>query len=141
MVLGHLDQFCAHQAIVYFLSSFANKCSPNNNRGGAAIAQWIHLRLPLQVWVPSTPSMLLSFMVFVLYLSREKYENKQKEAGFGPFKKINVHRIKPKGTWIFLWQYSAFGDIAAAVLIRFKNSLHFILRHCSKTIWLKFFNK
>ena len=30
---------------------------------------------------------LLSFIVFVLYLSCEKNENKQKEAGFGPFLK------------------------------------------------------
>ena len=38
-----------------------------------------------RVLVPSTPSMLLSFIAFVLYLSCEKNENKQKEAGFGPF--------------------------------------------------------
>ena len=31
--------------------------------------------------------MLLSFIVCVLYLSCEKNENNQKEAGFGPFKK------------------------------------------------------
>ena len=41
--------------------------------------------LPPQVRVPSTPSMLFSFIVFVLYLSFEKNENKHKEAGFGPF--------------------------------------------------------
>ena len=70
---------------------------------GAAIAQWICLHLPScrpvfksqtlhlcfyhlsptilppWVWVPSTPSMLLSYMVFVLYLSCEKNENKQKK--------------------------------------------------------------
>ena len=40
-----------------------------------------------RVRIPCTPSMLLSFIVFVLYLSCEKNENKQKEAGFGPFKK------------------------------------------------------
>ena len=43
--------------------------------------------LPSWVQVPNTPSMLLSFKVFVLYLSCEKKENKHKEAGFGPFKK------------------------------------------------------
>ena len=43
--------------------------------------------LPLRVRVPSTPSTLLSFIVFVLYLSCEKNENKQNEAEFGPFKK------------------------------------------------------
>ena len=43
-----------------------------------------------QIRVPSTPSTLFSFIVFVQYLSCEKNENKQKEAGFGPFKKINV---------------------------------------------------
>ena len=42
--------------------------------------------LPPQVRVPSTRSMILSLTVkFVLYLSREKNENKQKEAGLGPF--------------------------------------------------------
>ena len=42
--------------------------------------------LPPQVRVLSTPSILLSFMVkFVLYLSCEKNENKQKETGVGPF--------------------------------------------------------
>ena len=38
-----------------------------------------------RVRVQSIPSMLLSIVVFVLYLSSEKNENKQKEAGFGPF--------------------------------------------------------
>ena len=42
--------------------------------------------LPPWVTVPSTPSMLLSYIVkFVLYLSCEKNETKQQEAGFGPF--------------------------------------------------------
>ena len=40
--------------------------------------------LPPQVCVPSTPSTLLPFIVFVLYLSCEKKENKQKEARRGP---------------------------------------------------------
>ena len=43
--------------------------------------------LPPRVRVPSMPSTL--FHLFVLYLSCEKNENKQKEAGFGPFKKKN----------------------------------------------------
>ena len=43
---------------------------------------------PPRVRVPSTPSTLLSFGVFLLYLSCEKNENKQKEDGFGPFKKM-----------------------------------------------------
>ena len=49
--------------------------------------------LPSLVRVPSTPFMLLPFLVkFVLYLSLhcEKNENKQKEAGFGPFKNIDI---------------------------------------------------
>ena len=42
--------------------------------------------LPPWVRFPSTLSMLLSFIVkFVLYLLCENNENKQKEAGFGPF--------------------------------------------------------
>ena len=44
--------------------------------------------LPPQVRVPSTPSTLLSFIVkFVLNLSCEKNDDKQKESGFGPIKK------------------------------------------------------
>ena len=53
-----------------------------------AKAQWIHLCLPYchpQVRIPSTPPTLLSFKVFVLYVSCEKNENKQREVVFGPF--------------------------------------------------------
>ena len=53
-----------------------------------------HTILPPRVWVSSTPSMLLSFFVqFVLYLSREKNENKQKEAVIGSFVK-NIATFK-----------------------------------------------
>ena len=42
--------------------------------------------LPPRVRVPSMPPTLLLFIVkFVLYMSGEKNENKQKEAEFGPF--------------------------------------------------------
>ena len=47
----------------------------------------LFILLPL-VWLPNTPSMLVSFIVkFVLYLSLycEKNEIKQKEVGFDPF--------------------------------------------------------
>ena len=53
-------------------------------REGAAIAQVdlsVPTILPSRVRVPSTPSRLFSFIVFVIYLSCEKKENKQKEAG------------------------------------------------------------
>ena len=50
----------------------------------------------VRVQVPSTPSMLLSFIVFVLYLSCEKNENKQKEAGFGPFFKKMLLKLTVK---------------------------------------------
>ena len=55
---------------------------------GAAIAQWIHLRLfpAAQGSSPKHAIYAFSFIVIVLYLSCEKNENKQKEAGFGPFK-------------------------------------------------------
>ena len=44
--------------------------------------------LAARIRVPSPPSTLLSFTVkFVLHLSCEKNENKQKEAVFGPFLK------------------------------------------------------
>ena len=55
--------------------SLAGTCAPS------ILLPWVQ--------VPSTPSMLLSFEVkFVVYLSLhcEKSKNKQKEAGFGPFK-------------------------------------------------------
>ena len=32
----------------------------------------------------------------MLYLSCEKHENKQKEAGFGPFKKYLISKFEPK---------------------------------------------
>ena len=52
--------------------------------------------LPPQVRVPSTPSTLFSiYIVQIVYLSFEleceKYENKQKEAGIGPFFKKNTN--------------------------------------------------
>ena len=50
---------------------------------------------PPRVRVPSTPSTLLSFIVFVPYLSCEKNENQAKEAGFGPFKKTFLIRNGP----------------------------------------------
>ena len=54
----------------------------------------VDLSLP-RVWVPSTPSMLFSiYIVQIVYLSFEldceKNENKQKEAGIGPFFKIQT---------------------------------------------------
>ena len=60
---------------------------------GAAIAQWIRLRLPscwprFESQVHHLP-MLLSFIVkFVLYLSCEKNENKQKRPGLDHLKTI-----------------------------------------------------
>ena len=55
--------------------------------------------LPRRVQVPSMPSTLLSFLVkFVLNLSCEKNENKQKEAGLGPFKKQNKVYATPTPT-------------------------------------------
>ena len=47
--------------------------------------------LPPWARVPRTPYMLFSFLVFVLYLSCEKNENKQKETGFGPCLKKYWH--------------------------------------------------
>ena len=56
----------------------------NKKFGGATIAQWI---LPPLVRVPSTPSMLLSFIVkFVLYLSCEKAKINKKRPGLAHFK-------------------------------------------------------
>ena len=112
--------------------------------GGAAVAHWIRLYLPschprFESQAHHLCFYHLWYLCYICHVKSTKINKKR--PGLAHLKKINVHRIKPKGTWIFLWQYSAFGDIAAAVLIRFKNSLHFILRHCSKTIWLKFFNK
>ena len=43
------------------------------------------------VRVPSTPSTLLSFLVFVVYLPCENNENKQKDVGFGQFLKRKAY--------------------------------------------------
>ena len=52
--------------------------------------------LPSRVQIPDTSSTLLSFIVkFVLFLSREKNENKQKEARFGLFPKNKTCRMFP----------------------------------------------
>ena len=54
---------------------------------GAAIAQWNCLRIPScrPGFESQAAIFAFSFIVFVLYLSCEKSQNKQKEAGFGPF--------------------------------------------------------
>ena len=49
--------------------------------------------LPPWVHIPSTPSTLF-IVKFVLYLCWEKDENKQKEAGFGPFFKKTVTQLQ-----------------------------------------------
>ena len=56
---------------------------------GAAIAQWIRLRLPSchPVRVPSTPSMLFFNLYLSFELECEKNENKQKRGWDWPFKK------------------------------------------------------
>ena len=58
--------------------------------------------LPPLVWVPSTPSMLFSFIVKIcaIFVLREN-ENKQKEAGFGPFKKLTKDAHDEGGVIIF----------------------------------------
>ena len=60
------------------------------SRGLVAIAQWIHLRLPScgpgfesQVHVYAFYIYTLSYGLYIIAL--RKYENKQKEARFGPF--------------------------------------------------------
>ena len=60
----------------------------------------VHLSVPtiLLPWVrvPSTSLKLFSFIVIVLYLLCEKNGDKQKEAGFGPFKKRKLwQKITP----------------------------------------------
>ena len=62
----------------------------NDTIGGAAIAQWTCLCLP-----PCRPGFEfqayhLCFFHFVLYLSCEKNENKQKEGGFGILKNDTI---------------------------------------------------
>ena len=57
---------------------------------GAAVAQWICLHLPsCRPGLKSQAHHLCfyHYSQFVIYLSSEKKENKQKEARFGPFKK------------------------------------------------------
>ena len=78
---------------------------------GAAKAQWTSLGLPScrrLVWVPSTPSTLLSFIVnFVLYLSFAKNENKQKKPSLAHLKKCFFYLttfFTPLSTsqWVFI---------------------------------------
>ena len=62
----------------------------------AAIAPWFRLRLPSCVPGFDSQALHLRFFQFVLLkLYRENNENKQKEAGIGPFKK-NIVIFKPK---------------------------------------------
>ena len=59
----------------------------------------VPINLPPQVRVPSMSSMLSSFIIkIVLYWSCEKNENKQKEAGFGPFLKKKRETGNDKNT-------------------------------------------
>ena len=63
--------------------------------------------LPPRIQVPSTPSMLLSFIVkFMLYLTCENNQNKQIEAGFGPFLKNNKYLEIKLLTKCLLWKVS-----------------------------------
>ena len=65
---------------------------------GATIAQWIRLcfYLPPQVWFPSTPSMLLSFIVVLV--TWWKNENKQKDRVW-PIKKHFLLRCTFQKPW------------------------------------------
>ena len=74
--------------------------------------------LPQWVRVPSTPSTLLSFIVFVLYLQCEKNENKQKEGEFGPLKKQNAlqHNSEIKHSdWLKLVKCLAISNQTAVI--------------------------
>ena len=64
-----------------------------------------------------------SFIVFVLYLSCEKNENKQKEAGFGPFLKTNITKVLVYHTYIFMATFHALGRSSLLLL---KSSLYVI---------------
>ena len=67
------------------LKSFDENLSEHGSRHSLANLSMPTI-LPPRVRIPNTPSMLLSFIVkFVLYLSCERNQNKQKEAGLGPF--------------------------------------------------------
>ena len=78
------------------------------------MAQWICVCLPSRVRVPSTSSRFLSLMViFVPYFLCENNENKQKEAGFSPFKnhwvKFRLHsvgRCQPSWRSVFIGFFS-----------------------------------
>ena len=68
----------------------ANVFGEKNQREGcrhSSVVSSVPTILPPWIRVQSTPSTLLSFVVFVLFLPCEKDENKPKEAGFGPLKK------------------------------------------------------
>ena len=58
-----------------------NGSSLGSHHWGAAIAQWISLHLP--PCCPGFESQARQIRFFILHF--EKNENKQKEAGFGPY--------------------------------------------------------
>ena len=101
MFLKALDQL---QPIVMFSAHFwhilnlRGYCKLYNSQG-ATIAQWIRLRLP-----SCTPSTLFSSIVFVLYLSCEKNENKQKKRpGLAHFlKKLDHNPLPTHPLWYSL---------------------------------------
>ena len=79
--------------------------------------------LPPLVRVPSTPSLLLTFKVFLLYLPCEKNKNKQKEAWFGPFFKKSI------------WTVQLFNFRLASILIKSVITLTAWLWKSETMIW------
>ena len=82
-----LQNYVYSQQIPPILGSYfyIHYCNSNNWQKGyrhSSVDLSVPTILPPWVQIPSTPSMLLSFIVIVLYLSCEKNKNKQKEAIF-----------------------------------------------------------
>ena len=82
-----LQNYVYSQQIPPILRSYfyIHYCNSNNWQKGcrhSSVDLSVPTILPPWVQIPSTPSMLLSFIVIVLYLSCEKNKNKQKEAIF-----------------------------------------------------------
>ena len=101
---------------------------------GAAVAQWIRLRLPSCRPGFESQAHHLSFYQFIFELYHvEKDENKQKEAGIGPLKKT----IERGGASLFQYSFLNGPTLASFSFIFglfIQTSLQFLEQLCVKNV-------
>ena len=78
----HLPNVCFLNRSFLSLNCESNESKQKRGRHSSVVSSVPTILRP-RVWVPSTPSTLFQFVLLKLY--RENNENKQKEAGIGPF--------------------------------------------------------